>query len=166
MAAAARFLPFDTPSFLYDTANAQFSATSQAGAFRILNAIVRNSSTEGTAQKTGQATTFQGVITSQTIRDLIDGWYSWCGGVDSQECSIDDQNHPFIPSATCGPNSVTCGWNQNPQAYQQFPRVVCRTCHVAHSDAFNWQDYKFVTQSTSLSLICTTLSARASTQNR
>jgi len=159
MSAAARFLPFDTPSFLYDTVNAQFSAPSQADTFRILNAIVRSSSTEGTAQKTSQGVTFQGAITSQTIRDLIDGWYSWCVGVDTKGCSIDDQNHRFIPSGTCGPNSVTCGWNQNPDTYQQFPRVVCRTCHVAHSDIFNWEDYTFVTRSTSLSQICTALSS-------
>ncbi len=141
----ARFLPFDTPSFLYDQVNAGFSATSQNEALKTLNIITRNIDTDGQAPSQ-----VCGSITCQTIRDMIDGWYSWCGGVGTTGCNIDDVSHPFIPSANCTNDSApaTCGWSANglnALFYQQVPRVVCRTCHVAHSDVFNWQNYlKFV----------------------
>jgi len=163
--AHARFLPFDTPSYLYDQVNAAFSATSQSEAFRKLNVIVRNASTEGTGVRPPEGKGPRHDVvqndtmpTSQTIRDLIAGWYSWCGGVDrtafgGSECYIDDVFHLFIPTGTCNdtvpPTPATCGWttafaNSNPtgaQLYQQIPRVYCRTCHLAHADAFNWQNF-------------------------
>ena len=136
----AQFLPFDTPSFLYDQVNTDFSEAAQSETFRQLNSVVRtiDFGVTGSSQ-----------VTSQTTTDLIDGWYSWCGGVGKAGCSIDDVNHPFIPSATCtSPTEpATCGWNGGTTdllrgpAYQQGPRVECRTCHVAHSDQFNWQNY-------------------------
>jgi hypothetical protein len=134
----ARFLPFDTPSFVFDQVNVPFSAASQSEQFRVLNTITKNASTDGGSL---QANT----ITSQTVRDLVDGWYSWCGGVRQTNCAIDDVNHTFIPSAPClsASSPATCGWNTdfNFLFYQQVPRSVCRTCHVAHSDAFNWQNF-------------------------
>ena len=104
----ARFLPFDTPSFLYDQVNNTFSEASQSAQFRTLNIIAKNASTDG-------GFGFANSLTSQTVRDLVDGWYSWCGGVDSinPNCSIDDVNHTFIPSGTCtsADAPATCGWN-------------------------------------------------------
>jgi hypothetical protein len=76
----ARFLPFDTPSFLYDQVNARFSATSQNEAFRTLNIIARNTDTDGSGPPALAPGQVCSSITCQTIRDLIDGWYSWCGG--------------------------------------------------------------------------------------
>jgi hypothetical protein len=143
----SRFLPFDVPSFLFPTAGGQngpFSAAGQSEKFRTLNLIARNSSTDG------QNGPVKNGITSQTVRDLINGWYSWCGGVGKQNCSIDDTNHAFIPSAACASASApaTCGWStgtpQGAKYYQTVPRVYCRTCHVAHSDSFNFQNYQAV----------------------
>jgi hypothetical protein len=144
---AARFLPFDTPSLIYDAVNAQFSASAQSEAFRILNVMTRNADTDGQAPGP-----FNNYITSQTIRDLIAGWYSWCGGVDSAGCSIDDAGHAFIPTGNCAnaETPATCGWTGSgivPNilaeiTYQLVPRAVCRTCHVAHSDVFNWQNFQ------------------------
>lgn len=146
----ARFLPFDTPSFLFDQVNAPFSATSQSEQFRVLNIIAKNASTDGLGSILN---TFlpnsSNSITSQTVRDLVDGWYSWCGGVDRANCAIDEVNHTFIPSGapfgvcSSANSPATCGWNTglNFLFYQQVPRSVCRTCHMAHSDRFNWQNF-------------------------
>ena len=124
-----RFLPFDTPSFLYDAANSGFSSDSQIEKFRILNEIVRDADTDGGAL-VGEGSFFFGApsITSQTIRDLIAGWYSWCGGVDHSGCKIDDVGHPFIPTGACTSAGApaTCGWTDNGLyglAYQQISRV-------------------------------------------
>jgi hypothetical protein len=140
----ARFLPFDTPSFLYDTVNQSFSAASQSDNFRTLNTITYNADVDG-----GAALTCCLNITSQTILDLITGWYLWCGGVGTPGCAIDDVNHPYIPPGNCTSASepATCGWSGDSVSafvYQQVPRVVCRTCHIAHSDAFNWQNFQAV----------------------
>jgi hypothetical protein len=137
----ARFLAFDTPSYIFDQKHASFSGESQREAFRTLNVLVRNIDTE-TSTLPGVTTDF---ITSQTMRDLISGWYDWCGGVDKKGCHIDDVNHPFIPDANCASVSApaTCGWAKNSsyaKVYQEVPRVYCRTCHVAHSDAFDLQN--------------------------
>jgi hypothetical protein len=156
-----RFLPFDTPSFLYDTANASFSSDSQSEKFRTLNGIARDADTDGGSAFPGGTILFGNPsITSQTIRDLIAGWYSWCGGVDQTNCKIDDVGHPFIPTGTCASADApaTCGWTGNglySLAYQQIPRVACRGCHVAHSDKMNMQNFqKFNAFS---SLICADL---------
>ncbi len=145
----ARFLPFDTSSYRYDHVNTAFSPSSQSEAFRQLNVIVRDSSTQG---QSGRVDTRNDTIpTSQSIRDLINGWYP-CG-VDTPNCTFNDA---FIPTGTCNdtvppalPTPATCGWttafaNSNPtgaQLYQQIPRVYCRTCHLANADAFNWQNF-------------------------
>jgi hypothetical protein len=165
----ARFLPFDTPSFLYDQVNAHFSADSQSEPFRFLNIIARNVDTAG------QAPGGPFDITSQTIRDLIDGWYSWCGGVDAEPialppsfrlepCNIDDVGHPFIPSAPCVNDEAppTCGWSPNglnALFYQQVPRVLCRTCHIAHSDVFNWQNYYQTISPSRIKLLCSVVNS-------
>jgi hypothetical protein len=153
----ARFLPFDTPSFLYDGANLPFSLDVQSEAFRTLNQIVRNTDTEGQA---GFATGNTNTFTSQTVRDLIAGWHSWYGGVDKPGCRIDDANHPFIPTGNCSSTNspATCGWGANglfALAYQEIPRVNCRMCHIANSDRFNWQNFNNV--NTFASLICSVL---------
>jgi hypothetical protein len=141
----ARFLPFDTPSFLYDEVLLAFTESAQSETFRQLNSVVR---------AVDAGVTDSSKVTSQTSTDLIDGWYSWCGGVGKSGCSIDDVGHPFIPSVACisDKEPATCGWGgatdlvRGP-AYQQGPRVDCRTCHITHSDSFNWQNYQaFVTQ--------------------
>jgi hypothetical protein len=51
----ARFLPFDTPSYIYDQGNGRFSAASQSEAFRTLNIIVRNADTDGLGSPGGGA---------------------------------------------------------------------------------------------------------------
>jgi hypothetical protein len=139
--AGAKFLPFDTSSYIYDQGNSAFSAAFQSDAFRVLNIIVRNTDTDG--EWPGPISSS---VPSQTIRDLIAGWYSWCGGVDTPGCSIDDVNYPFIPDGNCASADApaTCGWTNNglfALAYQQISRVVCRTCHIAHSDVFNGQNF-------------------------
>ena len=140
----ARFLPFDTPSFIFDNQNDPFLEPAQREAFRQMNQVV-----------SAAATTQSNTITRDTIQNLIDGWYSWCGGASSPSCYIDDVAHPFIPSAACidSSNPATCGWTTaslpnctfDPSSfYQHIPRVYCRTCHVAHSDTFNWQNFNSV----------------------
>jgi hypothetical protein len=153
----ARFLPFDMSSYIFDV-NASigvkislggppyiigrrtpnpFSEPNEQESFRNMNQLVRN------ANKTTTGT----LITAQTVNDLIDGWYAWCGGVGTAGCTIDETNHPFVPSANCTDpsNPPTCGWTANATFYHDVPRVFCRTCHVAHSDAFNWESYTYVT---------------------
>jgi hypothetical protein len=146
----ARFLPFDTASFLFDSKNAAFSRNAQAESFRTLNQLVRYIDTSGTAQF---GTPAVNEFNSQTIRDLIDGWYSACGGVDTKGCKIDEDFHPFVPQATCAQDPskppFTCGWSVNFQTgyfYHVVPRVYCRTCHVANPSAFNWQSEQFAKQ--------------------
>ena len=139
-----RFLPFDTPSFIFDNQADAFLEPAEREAFRQMNQVVR-------AAANSQSNT----ITRDTIQNLIDGWYSWCGGASSPSCYIDDVAHPFIPSSDCNApsNPATCGWTTaslpnftfDPSSfYQRLPRVYCRTCHVANSDVFNWQNFKSV----------------------
>jgi hypothetical protein len=108
-------------------------------------------------------------ITRDTIQNLIDGWYSWCGGGSTPFCYIDDVVHPFIPSANCNDasNPATCGWTTaslpkfafDPESfYQRVPRTYCRTCHVALSEHLNWQ--KFTDVSTNLSSIASDVFTR------
>jgi hypothetical protein len=142
-----RFLPFDTPTFIFDTQSSAFLEPSQREAFRQLNGTVK-----------AAANTASNTITRDTIQNLIDGWYGWCGGVTQRSCYIDDVAHPFVPSADCNqsPEPATCGWkgasmpNFDPVSfYQRVPRNYCRTCHVAHSDAFNWQNFNEVSNNLS-----------------
>lgn len=74
---------FDTPTFLFDQVNAPFSVASQSEKFRVLNIIATNASTDGGSFQANS-------ITSQTVRDVVDGWYSWCGGVAHANCAIDE----------------------------------------------------------------------------
>jgi hypothetical protein len=121
----ARFLPFDTPSFLYDQQiGTSFSEASQSEQFRVLNTIARNVDTDGLAPGPVIHT-----ITSQTTLDLISGWYSWCNnGVDTPGCSIDDVGHPFIPSVPCTSvdTPATCGWTSFGNLYNGFYQQVPR----------------------------------------
>ena len=138
----ARFLPFDTPSFLFDTQSNPFLEPTQREAFRQQNSIVKSA-----------ANTASNTITRDTIQNLIDGWYSWCGGISTVNCYIDDKPpHAFVPSADCSqtPAPTTCGWTNAPlpydpsSFYQTVPRTYCRTCHVAVSNKFNVQSFKEV----------------------
>jgi hypothetical protein len=89
----ARFLPFDTPSYLYDnTVGSSFSKDSQREEFRRMNVIARNADTDAG----GPLGSPQASITSQTIRDLVDGWYSWCKGVETPGCYIDEDNPTHV----------------------------------------------------------------------
>jgi len=144
------FLPFDTlnlvlptPGKLVDAAGHVVDLDDQ---FRKLNLFVRSTNPP-----------------RQTITDLINGWYEWCGGLQKTGCRIDNVNHPFIPSGDCGardsdPNGVkTCGWSGTPTPvpvneankagfpvgtfYTEVVAKYCRTCHVALSDHFNVQNF-------------------------
>jgi hypothetical protein len=150
---AGNFLPFDTSSFLYGTAGNLTEAT-QDESFRLLNRFVKSTQP-----------------VRQTIADLIDGWYQWCGGVDHSQCYIDETSHPFIPGdpSSCASKSTTCtadcaggasdpkkgnyscGWATGKPLtsapfdirafYTQVVAKECRTCHVALSDTFNVENY-------------------------
>jgi hypothetical protein len=168
----ARFLPFDTHSFVYGTPffyikseAGQFTEGGQGEAFRKLNAIVRDADVSSSNP-----------VTSSAITDMIDGWYQWCGGFATPGCHIDEVNHLFIPGSSpnpggppisCVSNSdpVTCGWADNSYreiAYQFFPRNVCRTCHLANADRFNWQNYNNVIAGGGYGSICGYLSGSGS----
>jgi hypothetical protein len=129
---AARFLPFDTASFIYNQADQKFWEASQTESFRLLNLLVRNS----------QAT-FVNPTTAIAIRDLIDGWYQHCGGVDVTGCALDQKKYPFTPSKPCAAGVVTCGWGAGQFSigsllvYDRIIRPYCRTCHTAQADHFN-----------------------------
>ena len=82
-----------------------------------------------------------------TVSQLVDGWYHWCGGVNTANCYIDDVGHPFYPNQQACPSSgqsdVSCGWPATwggalaQSVYQRVPRVYCRTCHVAQANFLN-----------------------------
>ncbi len=145
----ARFLPFDQGTFLYDQSNASFSEGAQFDVFRKLNQVARAVDTEGPTFSLDPGFSD---VTSQTILDLINGWYDWCNGVNVQGCFPDETNHPFVPGGvgactTTGP--ATCGWDTANLAgvYRFGPRQLCRTCHIAHSDVFNVENFASFSES-------------------
>jgi hypothetical protein len=134
----ARFLPFDMSSYIFDV-NASigvrislggppyimgrrtpnpFSEANERESFRNVNRLVRDAN----------KTTTGSLITAQTVNDLIDGWYAWCGGVGATGCTIDETGHPFVPSANCTDPSTP------PPAAGRRTRhftVTCRGCFAA-----------------------------------
>src|SRR5271165_1885633 len=127
----SNFLPFDTSSFIFD-GDGDFSEPNQRESFRKLNSMVKSTAPV------------------QTIRDLIDGWYS-CG-VDKPGCAPDPE---FVPGgddcpASSSPIFPTCGWSQASVPHYNFdpkkfylavPKTYCRTCHVARPESFNVQNF-------------------------
>ena len=143
---SGNFLPFDTLNLILPAENLPDALRPDASdnVFRRLNGFVKSTPTR------------------QTITDLIDGWYAWCGGIGNPKCYIDNRNHPFIPSAACkigtgdDESTQTCGWATgkpvtsatNPKTsfpipvfYTEVVAKYCRTCHVALSDHFNVQNF-------------------------
>jgi hypothetical protein len=134
--AKGNFLPFDTSNYflptsgkLRDGAGRPLDLNEQ---FRKLNSFVRSTQPP-----------------RQTITDLIDGWYTWCGGVQTSGCAIDNMNvnHAFVPSGPCPASDVngekTCGWSDSNNAtfYTEVVAKYCRSCHVALSEHFNVQNF-------------------------
>ncbi len=129
----ANFLPFDAQLFGYDTAKGSpFNQINQRETMRKLNALVKGT---------------QPVAT--TISSQIDGQYSWCGGVLTPGCTIDDVNNPYTPPGWSTPTTAqlaSLSSSQSPDGpklvnlYQKVSRVYCRTCHLANADYFDVQD--------------------------
>jgi hypothetical protein len=141
----AHFLAFDPSQFLFGDGTRLVPNAAEQEAFRKLNSQIRAA--------------YALVGNSDLTRDLIDGWYSWCGGVDKPSCTIDEVNHAFVPSGACTadtPGSYkTCGWttgrpkfaDKKPafdmvEFYKRVPARYCRGCHIAGPQAFNVQNFK------------------------
>jgi hypothetical protein len=126
----SNFLPFDAPSFIFSTSLRFLLESSEREAIRQLNGFVK-----------------EATYARPTVSQLIDGWYHWCGGVNTANCYIDDVGHPFYPNQQACPSGdqsdVSCGWPATwggalaQSVYQHVPRVYCRTCHVAQANFLN-----------------------------
>jgi mono/diheme cytochrome c family protein len=127
----ANFLPFDAQQFGYDisSASSPFSEASQRETMRKLNAFVKGTTPPSTA-----------------ISAQIDGWYSWCSGVSTPGCNLDDQNpaHRYTPPSWKNAASITGGNGGNTQIvslYQNVARKYCSTCHLGRSDDYDVQQF-------------------------
>lgn len=138
LAHQARFLPFDIASFktaddVFDPPTVSafgldaFTRPNQLGAFRGLNALVR------------QTDAGRG-LSHNAVLELIDGWYGNCGGVTNNSCNA------CLGGATCPDSFVSAfrptPWNANGQTQALYDNVVhpyCRGCHVMQP-GFDWTD--------------------------
>jgi hypothetical protein len=122
------FIAFDIYSFLYDnsaTAGVYGTSTApgcvagvpsypnctpnQQPVFRQLNAMVRATNSNAVD------------MANSPIINLIDGWYSGCGGVNNTTCTT--------VTDTYAPPPPTPGWAGHTALYQTIPRTYCRNCH-------------------------------------
>lgn len=139
----ARFLPFDPFQFLFGDGTRRVPNADEQEKFRKLNAMIRD---------------LYAPWSTFPIRELIDGWYGWCGGVKTAGCTIDEAGHPFVPAGVCTPDVAgiyrSCGWTTGKPPFadrkpgfdiQAFYKGVvgpyCRTCHIASPERFNVQNY-------------------------
>jgi hypothetical protein len=126
----SNFLPFDAQHFGYDSnASSPISEVNQRETMRKLNAFVKST-----------------LPPSPAINAQIDGWYSWCSGVATAGCALDDQNlaHRYTPPSWKNATSVVGGRGGNAQIvnlYQNVARKYCSTCHLARADDYNVQEF-------------------------
>ena len=93
----ARFLPFDPSQFFFANGSKSISAADQEK-IRQLNAMIR---------------AVYAPFPVHPIRDLIDGWYAGCGGVNKTNCTIDTGYVPSGPCIADVPGAYrTCGWTK------------------------------------------------------
>jgi len=132
LAHGSRFLPFDIASFVmvddeFGAAGASalgldaYTRPNQLGQFRALNALVRQT-------ETGRG------ISPDPVTDLIDNWYSVCGGVNNSACNTcsgancaNSFNADYVPS----------GWSGATDVYTHVVRPMCRGCHI-NQPSFDW----------------------------
>lgn len=119
----ANFLPWDVHNLFFDDRNFEQRPNSQVdGELREL--ILENS--EDTYRELNEA-----VLQTRTlggadpIRELIHGWY---GSSDTTVNTLPD-------TATFNSDYVPDGWQQNPDMYKKVVGPMCRTCHIARTDA-------------------------------
>lgn len=126
----ANFLPFDAQLFVYEQSNVSslFSEPAQRQTMRKLNWWIKAS------------------LPNNRIKEQIDSWYAWCGGVSVGNCYLDDAGHPFTPlgwatgtTTASGAAPTTAGAAAT--FYQAVPRKYCRTCHLAREIDFDVQNY-------------------------
>ncbi|MGB8014037.1 MAG: carboxypeptidase-like regulatory domain-containing protein [Terriglobales bacterium] len=134
----ASFLPFDIYSFLYDsTANPTYGTTPPGGVPLFGSVTVNQEQTFRQLNALVLATNPNSVDPNQPVINLINGWYSGCGGVNTPGCTVTD---------TYAPPPPTPGWVGAPaNLYQTIPRVYCRTCHGSQGSATSgypdWTQY-------------------------
>lgn len=143
LALEGKFLPFDTAQFLYGDGTRSVPNAAEHEQFRQLNAQIRG---------------LYATWSVHPIKDLIDGWYGWCNGVNAPACTSDPISHPFVPTGQCkgDRNGIyeTCGWATGappnaelkpgfnmPEFYQKVPAAYCRMCHIAAPEQFNVQSF-------------------------
>jgi hypothetical protein len=139
----ANFIAFDVYSFLYDSNTYPASspnypyATTPPGGNPAYGSVTSNQ--EETFRKLNAmvlATNSNSADPNQPIINLINGWYSGCGGVNNPGCTVTDTYAPPPPSP---------GWAGHVALYQTIPRVYCRSCHSSQgspSSAYpDWTQY-------------------------
>jgi hypothetical protein len=113
----SHFLPFDTGNFLFST-QVGLREADQEAAIKALNLLILNS--------TGA---------TQAEKDLVHGWYA-----------------PNLTAGALDKNYVPPAWDSqdngdpnglNHQSYRKIVARMCRTCHVATPDTYNFDVHDF-----------------------
>jgi hypothetical protein len=105
---AARFIPFDPPSFRYSGLGAQFQQPAQEPAFKLLNSHIRDFTNETPA-----------------VQELIEGWYGGPG------LPLGSHQSNFVPNGWIAPLDKS-------SLYTQVVRESCRTCHTTRQGYVAW----------------------------